>query len=70
MYKQSTLDGDDMFQAALAPRPLGPAFTVELVEQADSMEVWCSSFTDTLECTEFILKKGRKVIANVIVPGY
>jgi hypothetical protein len=70
MYKQSTLDGDDMCQVALAPRPLGPAFTKAQVEQADQMEVWCSSFTDTLECTEFVLKKGGRVVANVVVPGY
>ena len=72
MYKQSTVDGEAMAQMATAKRPLGPGFTGAQVEQADRMEVWCSSILDKGEdFTRFDLKaKGGKVIASVIVPGY
>ena len=70
MYKQSTVDGEDMALMATAPRPLGPAFTADQVEKADSMEVWCSGVLDQQECTEFRLMKGGRVVANVVIPGY
>jgi hypothetical protein len=71
MYLQAKVDGEAMAQMATAPRPLGPQFPVEKVEQADSMEVWCSSMMDVGEdLTRFDLKKGGKVIASAIIPGY
>ena len=73
MYKQSTVDGEAMEQLAQAKRPLGPGFNKTLVAQATSLEVWCASFMETgqdQDYTRFDLKKGNKVIASVIIPGY
>jgi hypothetical protein len=72
MYKQATVDGEAMACMATAKRPMGPEFTAQQVEQADLMEVWCSSILDKGEdFTRFDLKaRGGKLIASVIVPGY
>ena len=71
MYKESTVVGDALAGTAQLKRPLGPGFKPEQVEQADSMEVWCSGIMDPgPDCVRFDLLRGRKVIASVVVPGY
>ena len=71
MYLQSKIDGDALGSTAQLPRPFGPAFTRSQVEQCDSMEVWCSGIMDSgPDCTRYDLKRGSRVIASVVVPGY
>ena len=53
-------------------QPFGPGFTKEQAEEADSMDILCSSFKDDGDdYTIFILKnKDGKTIATARVDNY
>lgn len=71
MYRQSKLDGDDMAEVALAKAPFGPGFTMDQVQAADTLEVWCSGLTDAgPELTRFDLKKAGRLVATATLYGY
>jgi len=68
-----TIQNDDpkMKQTATQSAPFGPGFDQETVEQADSMQVWGSSFDDPgADFVEFQLFNGDKMIAKKRVGGY
>ena len=71
MYKQATIDGDALYQMATAERPNGPHFPSAKVEQADCMDVWCTSILEGgPDFTRFDLKKDGVIIASAVIRGY
>lgn len=71
MFLGSTITGASISEVACAKAPFGPGFQTEVVELANKLEVWHSSFADDGEdFTEFRLLNDTEEITSRRVRGY
>ena len=71
MYCLKTIVAEALLSAATEIPPFGPGFSSETVAQADTMEIWGSSFTDSGEdFVEYRLLKNGHVMQMQRFPGY
>lgn len=71
MFKGSTYTGDEMKKMAKMGPPLGGNFKQEKINQADSLEIWHTSFSDGGDdYSEFRLMKGKTIIEIKRIGGY
>ncbi len=61
-YLYNSYQGDNMTAEATSKPPFGPGFTDEQAMQAERMEVWATTFSDSDEYVEFRLLKDDQVI--------
>ena len=70
-YNKADETNTHTFQMMACKSPFGPNFSTYQVDNADSMEVWSSSFEDKGEdFNEFRLMKGNEIIENRTISGY
>lgn len=71
MYLSKTYTNDDLYIQATMSKPFGPDFSKEQLKDANSMEIWHSSFSDEGDdFTEFRLLKDGKTVHTKRIQGY
>ena len=71
MYRVDITTGEELLPAATATPPFGPGFSTDIVAQADTLEMWGSSFTDPGDdFVEYRLLKKGQVVQTKRFAGY
>ena len=70
MHLHARYSGADLLIQAAAIPPFGPGFTAAQVADADTLEVWVTSFEDTADTTVWRLLREGPVIAMSEVGGF
>lgn len=70
MHLHARYTGAKLLIEAPSPPPFGPGFASAEVANADTMEVWVTSLSDTGDTTVWRLLRGDTVLAQAQSGGY
>ncbi len=70
MHLHARYIGAELLIEGVTPPPFGPGFTAVQVADADTLEVWVTSFEDTADTTVWRLLREGAVIAMSEVGGF
>lgn|SRR5690625_1761323 len=71
VHLQRTLIGIELVELAASPPPMGPGFANELIQEADRLEIWASTYREAGEdWTDFRLFRGDREVARCRISSF